>query len=82
MLADLDGAWEVLGEAVQTALRAAGIPDGYEKLKAFTRGRAVDAHSLGQFIAALPLPEPDKQRLRALAPADYIGWAAEFAREI
>ena len=39
MAADLDGAWEVLGEAVQTVLRAAGVPDGYERLKEFTRGR-------------------------------------------
>jgi adenylosuccinate lyase len=82
MRADLDGAWEVLGEAVQTVLRAAGVPDGYERLKTFTRGRAIDAHSLGEFIEALPLPAEQKHRLRALTPADYIGWAAELAREI
>ena len=82
MRADLDGAWEVLGEAVQTVLRAAGIPDGYERLKTFTRGRAIDARSLAEFIEALPLPAPEKHRLRALTPADYIGWAAQLAREI
>ena len=38
MARDLDGAWEVLAEAVQTVLRAAGVPDGYERLKEFTRG--------------------------------------------
>src|ERR1700723_4758788 len=39
---DLDGAWEVLGEAVQTVMRAHGLPDGYDRLKAFTRGRPMD----------------------------------------
>ncbi len=82
MRADLDGAWEVLGEAVQTVLRAAGVPDGYELLKAFTRGRSIDANSLGEFIDTLPLPAQEKQRLRALHPADYIGYAAELAAAI
>ncbi len=82
MRADLDGAWEVLGEAVQTVLRAAGIPEGYERLKAFTRGRSIDERSLGEFIDTLPLPAEEKRRLRALHPADYIGWAAELAGEI
>ncbi len=79
---DLEGAWEVLGEAVQTVLRAAGVPDGYEKLKAFTRGRAIEARSLEAFIGELPLPEDEKNRLKALKPADYIGLAAELARGI
>ncbi len=79
---DLEGAWEVLGEAVQTVLRAAGVPEGYEKLKAFTRGRAIEASSLAEFIGALPLPEAEKNRLKALKPADYIGLAAELARGI
>ncbi|MHB1871635.1 MAG: adenylosuccinate lyase [Steroidobacteraceae bacterium] len=82
MRADLDGAWEVLGEAVQTVLRAAGVPDGYELLKAFTRGRSIDANSLGEFIDTLPLSAQEKQRLRALHPADYIGCAAELAAAI
>ncbi len=81
MAADLDGAWEVLGEALQTALRAAGVPDGYERLKDFTRGRAVDASSLAQFIDALPLAPADKARLRALSPRGYTGLAARLARE-
>ncbi len=82
MRADLDGAWEVLGEAVQTVLRAAGVPDGYELLKAFTRGRSITAASLAEFIDTLPLDAEHKRRLRELHPADYIGWAAELAREI
>ena len=52
---DLDRAWEVLGEAVQTVMRAHGIPDAYDKLKTFTRGRPVDEHAMREFIASLGL---------------------------
>jgi adenylosuccinate lyase len=79
LAADLDPAWEVLGEAVQTVLRAAGVPDGYELLKEFTRGRSIDRQALQQFVATLPLPAADKARLAALTPADYVGWAARLA---
>ena len=80
--ADIDRAHEVLGEALQTALRAAGVPNGYELLKDFTRGTAVDAAALGTFIDKLPLPAPERARLKALAPAQYLGLAAEMARAI
>jgi adenylosuccinate lyase len=82
MAADLGAAWEVLGEAVQTVLRAAGVPGGYERLKDLTRGRAVDAAMLALFIDSLPLTDAEKARLRALKPADYIGLAAQLARRI
>jgi adenylosuccinate lyase len=82
MAADLATAWEVLGEAVQTVLRAAGVPGGYERLKDFTRGRSIDAAALAAFIDTLPLPATDKARLRALKPADYTGLAAQLARRI
>jgi adenylosuccinate lyase len=78
--ADLDSAYEVLGEAIQTTLRAAGIPNGYELLKDFTRGQRIDAAALARFVAALPLPEADKARLTVLTPASYIGLAAALAR--
>lgn len=77
--ADLDDAWEVLGEAVQTVLRAAGVPDGYELLKDFTRGRRIDQTLYREFVASLPLPEADRARLSALRPADYLGLASELA---
>ena len=80
--ADIDGAHEVLGEALQTALRAAGVPNGYELLKDFTRGADVDAAGLAAFIDKLPLPAADRARLKALAPAAYTGLAAEMARSI
>ena len=82
MAADLAAAWEVLGEAVQTVLRAAGVAGGYERLKEFTRGRAIDAAALAAFIDTLPLSAADKSRLRALRPCDYTGLAAQLAREI
>jgi adenylosuccinate lyase len=81
LAADLDDAWEVLGEAVQTVLRAAGVPDGYEKLKAFTRGRTIDAAAYAKFIDTLPLDEAERARLRALRPRDYVGAAARLARQ-
>ena len=79
MAADLEGAWEVLGEAVQTVLRAAGVPNGYERLKDFTRGQPIDGDSLRAFIATLPIAPPDRDRLSALRPSDYVGLAAQLA---
>ncbi len=79
---DLDGAWEVLAEAIQTALRVAGVPNGYELLKDFSRGQAVDAAALRRFVASLPLPEAERARLAALTPADYVGLAAQLARQM
>jgi adenylosuccinate lyase len=82
MAADLDVAWEVLAEAVQTMLRAAGVPGGYERLKTLTRGRTIDAVAFVEFVDTLPLSEAEKTRLRALRPADYIGLAGQLARQV
>ena len=82
MAADLAATWEVLSEALQTVLRAAGVPGGYERLKDLTRGRAIDATSIAAFIDALPLSETEKDRLRCLTPADYTGLAAQLARTV
>jgi len=79
---DIERAHEVLGEALQTALRAAGVPNGYELLKDFTRGTQVDAGGLAAFIDKLPLPGAERARLKALAPQQYLGLAAEMARAI
>jgi adenylosuccinate lyase len=76
---DIHGAWEVLGEAVQTVLRAAGVPEGYERLKEFTRGRTIDAQALAAFIDTLPLAPAEKVRLKALSPQDYTGLASQLA---
>jgi adenylosuccinate lyase len=79
MAQDLDGAYEVLAEAIQSVLRAAGIADGYERLKQFTRGQRIDAAGMAAFVATLPLPHGERQRLTALRPADYVGLAAQLA---
>ena len=76
---DLDDAWEVLAEPVQTVLRAAGVPDGYELLKAHSRGKPLTRDSLAALIGTLPLPEADRQRLLALTPAGYVGLAESLA---
>jgi adenylosuccinate lyase len=77
---DLDRAWEVLGEAVQTVMRAHGIADAYDRLKTFTRGRPVDRSAMREFIASLELPEAEKTRLLELAPGTYLGLAPTLAR--
>jgi len=80
--ADVAASWEVLAEAIQTVMRAAGVPNGYERLKEFTHGRVIDAAALAAFIETLPLPVSDKARLKALSPADYTGLAARLALEV
>jgi adenylosuccinate lyase len=82
MAADLDASWEVLAEAIQTVLRAHGVADAYEQLKSLTRGRAISAQLLQDFIEGTSLPEAVKQRLTALTPAAYIGLAADLARSV
>jgi len=77
---DLDRAWEVLGEAVQTVMRAHGIPDGYDRLKAYTRGRPMDEPAMRAFIASLELPAAEKSRLLDLEPLSYLGLAPLLAR--
>ncbi|MDE2082322.1 MAG: adenylosuccinate lyase [Burkholderiales bacterium] len=80
LAADLDGAWEVLGEAVQTVMRRHGLPSPYEQLKDFTRGRPVTRELMQGFIAGLPLPAAELERLLTLTPAAYTGLAAALAR--
>ena len=81
LAADLDAAWEVLAEAVQTVMRRQGLPNPYEQLKALTRGQGITAESMCGFIEGLDLPADAKQRLLAMTPADYTGLAARLARE-
>ena len=76
---DLDRAWEVLGEAVQTVMRAHGIADAYDRLKTFTRGRPINKEAMHQFIASLDLPPAAKERLLSLEPGTYVGLAPMLA---
>ena len=83
LAADLDAAWEVLAEPVQTVMRRYGLPDPYERLKEYTRGKAMTREAMHAFIDSLhELPEAERQRLKALTPAAYTGLAATLARRI
>ena len=79
---DLDSAWEVLGEAVQTVMRKHGMDEPYEKLKAATRGRTLDASTFSAILDDLKLPPAARRELEALTPARYIGLAAQLARRL
>ena len=80
--ADLADCWDVLAEAVQTVMRAHGIPGSYEKLKELTRGKGgITRDELHAFIRNLPLPPEARERLLALTPATYTGLAERLARE-
>jgi adenylosuccinate lyase len=80
--ADLDGAWDVLAEAVQTVMRAHRISGSYEKLKELTRGKGgIGREDLHAFVRSLPIPEAERTRLLELTPATYVGLAARLARE-
>jgi adenylosuccinate lyase len=76
---DLDDAWEVLAEPIQTVMRRYGLEAPYEQLKALTRGRRVDQAALHAFIDAQRLPESEKLRLKSMTPASYVGNAAAQA---
>ncbi|GAA4350810.1 adenylosuccinate lyase [Angustibacter luteus] len=82
MARDLDANWEVLGEAVQSAMRAAGIAgapgmdEPYERLKELTRGRRVDGAAMRAFIGGLGLPDDVRARLEAMTPSTYTGLAS------
>lgn len=78
--ADLDDAWEVLGEAVQTILRKYQIPNAYEQLKELTRGSRITRQSLQEFVNTLDIPDSDKTQLLNLTPATYIGLADKIAK--
>jgi adenylosuccinate lyase len=79
---DLDDAWEVLAEPIQTVMRRFGLPEPYEQLKAFTRGQPMTRALMQGFIADLALPQAEKDRLLAMTPGSYTGRAAELARRI
>ncbi|MGB1271859.1 MAG: adenylosuccinate lyase [Endozoicomonas sp.] len=80
---DLDNAWEVLAEPIQTFMRRYGIEQPYEKLKALTRGQdGITRETLAAFIEGLEMPESVKSKLKQLTPGTYIGNAADQAKDI
>jgi adenylosuccinate lyase len=80
LAADLDSAWEVLAEPIQTVMRKAGIEKPYEKLKELTRGHAIDRDTIRAFVESLELSADDKQRLLDMSPASYTGMAEKIAK--
>ncbi|MBN8505337.1 MAG: adenylosuccinate lyase [Burkholderiales bacterium] len=79
---DLDAAWEVLAEPVQTVMRRYGLPKPYEQLKDFTRDKPMTRELMQAFIQGLAIPEHAKQALLALTPSHYTGKAAELAARV
>ena len=79
---DLDNCWEVLAEPIQTVMRRYGIEKPYEKLKALTRGNAIDQATIKTFVEGLDMPEQAKADLIAILPSTYIGNAVEQAKKI
>ena len=82
LAADLEHAWEVLAEPIQTVMRKADLANPYERLKEMTRGKKMDAATLKAFIEGLDLPAADKKRLLLLTPAAYVGLAARLVDEL
>jgi adenylosuccinate lyase len=79
---DLDNAWEVLAEPIQTVMRRYGVEGAYEQLKEVTRGKKVTAQALHDLIKTLQIPQADIDRLLQLTPGSYIGKAAELAKRV
>jgi adenylosuccinate lyase len=82
LTADLDAAWEVLAEPIQTVMRRYGIEKPYEKLKELTRGQRITPEQLREFIEKLAIPAQAKADLLALTPRSYIGYAETLANNI
>jgi adenylosuccinate lyase len=79
---DLDNSWEVLAEPIQTVMRRYGYENPYDKLKEYTRGKAISKESLQSLIAELKIPAEAKQYLMDLTPATYIGKATALVKNI
>ena len=84
MAADLETNWEVLGEPIQSAMRALGaqgvpgMENPYERLKDLTRGHRIDGEDLAAFVRGLGLPTDVEERMLALTPQTYVGLAPEL----
>jgi len=82
LLQDLDNAWEVMAEPIQTVMRRYNIEGAYEKLKELTRGKTIDQKAMQEFVETLDIPAEAKQILVDMTPATYIGNAVEQAKNI
>jgi adenylosuccinate lyase len=75
---DLENAWEIMAEPIQTVMRKAGIEKPYEKLKELTRGQKIDQQTIQEFVEKLDLNSSDKKRLLEMVPASYTGIAEKI----
>ena len=82
LAADLDGAWEVLAEPIQTVMRRYNLPNPYERLKELTRGKTITHEAISAFIQTLEIPPAERDRLLAMTPGSYTGHAARLAQRI
>lgn len=79
---ELEKHYELLAEPIQTVMRKYDIPEPYEKLKEFTRGKSVTKQDYVQFVDKLELPKEEKERMRNLTPGTYTGLAAKLAKKV
>jgi adenylosuccinate lyase len=82
LAADLDNAWEVLAEPIQTVMRRYQLPNPYERLKELTRGKAITREAIAEFIQTLEIPPAERERLLQMTPGSYTGHAATLAKRI
>ena len=82
LAADLDAAWEVLAEPIQTVMRRYQLPNPYERLKELTRGKVITREAIAAFIHTLEIPAAERDRLLAMTPGSYTGHAAALAKRI
>jgi adenylosuccinate lyase len=77
---DLESAWEVLAEPIQSVMRRYGLPEPYEQLKALTRGQGITPESIRGFVGGLSLPPSVSKSLLAMTPMRYLGTAEALCR--
>ncbi|WMY94721.1 MAG: adenylosuccinate lyase [Arsenophonus sp.] len=78
ILTELDSHWEVLSEAIQTIMKRYGIENAYEKLKTISRGKNITKNDITKFIDSINLPKKEKERLKMMTPANYLGYAIKM----
>jgi adenylosuccinate lyase len=82
LAADLDNAWEIMAEPIQTVMRRYKVEQPYEKLKELTRGNVMNQETIQNFVKTLDIPESAKEELLKLTPSSYIGNAIAQAKAI
>ena len=79
---DIENAWEVLTEAIQTIMRKYHMKDGYEIMKKISRGNTIEKKDLHAFINTLDIPTAEKNKLLKLTPSTYLGLSSKLAKQI